>query len=171
MTSEASLNALAPPVFDGINYQVWAIRMEANLDANDMWESVSEEYEVPPLFDNPTMAHIKLHNERRIFTRIMTLKTTNEIWNFLKKEYEGNERVKESWSWENDKKLEFKENLEFQKDLEFQEEIDNIDDEPVRETRSLSDIYQRCNVAIIEPVGYQEATTDKKKDGCNGGGA
>ena len=25
----------------------------------------------------------------------------------------------ESWSWENDKKLEFKENLEFQKDLEF----------------------------------------------------
>ena len=65
MTSEASLNALTPPVFDGINYQVWAIRMEANLDANDMWESVSEEYEVPPLFDNPTMAHIKLHNERR----------------------------------------------------------------------------------------------------------
>jgi hypothetical protein len=29
-----------------------------------------------------------------IFTRIMTLKTTNEIWNFLKKEYEGIERVK-----------------------------------------------------------------------------
>ena len=24
----------------------------------------------------------------------MTLKTTNEIWNFLNKEYEGNERVK-----------------------------------------------------------------------------
>ncbi|XP_034674982.1 uncharacterized protein LOC117906133 [Vitis riparia] len=57
------------------------------------------------------MAQIKLHNERRqkklkakaslfatvsstIFTKIMTLKTTNEIWNFLKKEYEGNERVK-----------------------------------------------------------------------------
>ncbi|RVW69919.1 Copia protein [Vitis vinifera] len=35
----------------------------------------------------------------------------------------------ESWSWEDDKKLEFKENLEFQKDLEFQEENDNIDDE------------------------------------------
>ncbi|KAL6315358.1 hypothetical protein AAG906_000464 [Vitis piasezkii] len=111
MTSEASLNALAPPVFDGINYQVWAVRMEAYLDASDLWEAVSEEYEVPPLSDNPTMAQIKLHNERRqrkskakaslfaavsstIFTRIMTLKTANEIWNFLKKEYEGNERVK-----------------------------------------------------------------------------
>ena len=29
-----------------------------------------------------------------IFTRIMTLKTTNEIWNFLKKEYKGSEQVK-----------------------------------------------------------------------------
>ena len=111
MTSEASLNALAPLVFDGINYQVWVVRMEAYLDASDLWEAVSEEYEVPPLSDNPTMAQIKLHNERRqrkskakaslfaavsstIFTRIMTLKTANEIWNFLKKEYEGNERVK-----------------------------------------------------------------------------
>ncbi|RVW83992.1 hypothetical protein CK203_047319 [Vitis vinifera] len=111
MTSETSLNALAPPVFDGINYQVWVVRMEAYLDASDLWEAVSEEYEVPPLSDNPTMAQIKLHNERRqrkskakaslfaavsstIFTRIMTLKTANEIWNFLKKEYEGNERVK-----------------------------------------------------------------------------
>ena len=68
----------------------------------------------------------------------------------------------ESWSWENDKKLEFKENLEFQKDLEFQEEHDNVDDEPIRGTKSLSNIYQRCNVAIIEPAGYEEATTDKK---------
>ena len=95
-------------MFDGINYQVWVVRIEAYLDASDMWEAVSEEYEVLPLSDNPTMAQIKLHNERRqrkskakaslfivvssiIFTRIMTLKTANEMWNFLKKEYEGNE--------------------------------------------------------------------------------
>ena len=42
MTSETSLNALAPPVFDGINYQVWVVRMEAYLDASDLWEAVSE---------------------------------------------------------------------------------------------------------------------------------
>jgi len=29
-----------------------------------------------------------------IFTRIITLKSAKEIWDFLKKEYEGNERVK-----------------------------------------------------------------------------
>ena len=77
----------------------------------------------------------------------------------------------ESWSWENDKKLEFKEDLEFQKDLEFQEENDNIDDEPVRGTKSLLNTYQRCNVAIIEPAGYEEVAIDKKMDGCNEGGA
>ncbi|RVW33826.1 Retrovirus-related Pol polyprotein from transposon RE1 [Vitis vinifera] len=64
----------------------------------------------------------------------------------------------ESWSWENDKKLEFKENLEFLKDLEFQEENVNIDDEPIKGTRSLSNIYQRCNIAIIKPtsLGYAQ---------------
>ena len=46
--------------------------------------------------------------------------------------------------------------------LEFQEENDDIDDEPIRGTRSLSDIYQRCNVAIIEPVRYEEAATDQR---------
>ena len=111
MSSEASSNAIAPPVFDGTNYQVWAVRMEAYLDANDQWEAVENAYEVPPLPNNPTMAQIKNHKEMRqrkskakaslfaavsssIFTRVMTLKTAKEIWNFLKKEYEGNERVK-----------------------------------------------------------------------------
>ena len=66
---------------------------------------------VPPLLDNPTIAQMKNHKESKsrkskakaslfavvsssIFTRIMTLKTTNEIWNFLKKEYKGSEQVK-----------------------------------------------------------------------------
>ncbi|RVW83118.1 hypothetical protein CK203_040735 [Vitis vinifera] len=70
MTLEASLNALAPPMFDGINYRVWVVCMEAYLDASDLWEAVREEYEVPPLSENRTMARIKLHNERRIVQKI-----------------------------------------------------------------------------------------------------
>ena len=68
----------------------------------------------------------------------------------------------QSWSWENDKKLEFKENLEFQNGLEFQEKNENIDNEPIKGTRSLSNIYYGCNVAIMEPTGYEEAAADKK---------
>ncbi|KAK9161296.1 hypothetical protein Syun_007637 [Stephania yunnanensis] len=103
---------LAPPIFDGTSYQVWAVKMEAYLDGNDLWEAVEHEYEVSPLPNNPTVAQMKLHKERRqrkskakaslfaavtstIFTRIMTMKTTHEIWNFLKGEYEGDERIKD----------------------------------------------------------------------------
>ncbi|GMP24811.1 hypothetical protein CsSME_00001956 [Camellia sinensis var. sinensis] len=96
MNSENSFTAIAPPVFDGTNYQVWAVRMEAYLDANDLWEAAEQVYEVPPLPDNPTLAQIQNLNERKqrkskarailfaavssnIFTRIMTLKTAKEI--------------------------------------------------------------------------------------------
>ena len=53
-----------------------------------------------------------------------------------------------SWNQENNK-------------LEFQEKNAHIDDESVIKTRSLSDIYQSCNVAIIEPAGYVEAVADQ----------
>lgn len=64
MDSEASFKAIAPPVFDGTNYQVWAARMEAFLDANNLQEATEYEYEVPPLLNNPTLAQIKNHKER-----------------------------------------------------------------------------------------------------------
>ena len=61
MNTEMPFTAVAPPVFDGINYQVWAVRMEAYLDANDLWEAVEQVYEVPTLSDNPIVAQIKNH--------------------------------------------------------------------------------------------------------------
>ena len=111
MDSETPYTTLTPPVFDGDNYHIWAARMEAHLEANDLWETVEEDYEVFPLLANPTMAQIKNQKERKarkskakatlfavvsqdIFTRIMTIKSTFEVWNFLKDEYEGDERIK-----------------------------------------------------------------------------
>jgi len=38
------------------NYDLWVVRMEA----------VEEDYEVLPLLDNPTMAHIKSHEEKKM---------------------------------------------------------------------------------------------------------
>ncbi|KAK4380796.1 hypothetical protein Sango_3029800 [Sesamum angolense] len=84
-------------------FSCWAARIEAHLEAN--WEAVEEDYKVPPLPANPTMAQIKNHKERKsrkskaraslfvdvsseIFLRIMTMKSTFEVWNFLKQEYE-----------------------------------------------------------------------------------
>ena len=68
--------------------------MGAHLQANDLWEAVEEDYEVPPLPENPSMAQIKNHKEKKrkskaraslfvvvspeIFIRIMTMKSTFE---------------------------------------------------------------------------------------------
>jgi len=60
METEASLSGIAPTMFDGSNYQLWAVRMEAYLEALDLWEAVEEDYEIPVLPNNPTMAQIKM---------------------------------------------------------------------------------------------------------------
>ena len=54
MEYENSFTTIFVPVFDGLNYQMWAVKMEAYLDANDVWEAVEEDYEVPPLPNNPS---------------------------------------------------------------------------------------------------------------------
>ena len=96
MEAETSFSSIAPPVFDGDNYQIWAVRIETYLDALDLWEVVEEDYEIPALPNNPTMAQIKAHKEKKtkkskakaclfaavsstIFTRIMSLKSAEEI--------------------------------------------------------------------------------------------
>lgn len=65
MNLESPLTAIAPPVFDGKNYQACAVRMEAYLDANDLWEAVEQIYEVPPQPDNPTLAQIRNQKEMK----------------------------------------------------------------------------------------------------------
>ncbi|KAG8491216.1 hypothetical protein CXB51_014346 [Gossypium anomalum] len=45
-------------------------------------------------------------------------------------------------------------------DAESEPSSGNVDDLPVRDTRSIADIYQRCNVAIVEPPNYEEAARD-----------
>ncbi|XP_047176908.1 uncharacterized protein LOC124844095 [Vigna umbellata] len=111
MEGDSSFSAMAPPVFNGENYQIWAVRMEAYLEALDLWEAIEEDYEINTLPSNPTMAQIKNHKDEKtkkakakaclfaavsptIFTRIMTLKSAKAIWDYLKREYDGDERIK-----------------------------------------------------------------------------
>jgi predicted aspartyl protease len=37
-----------------------------------------------------------------------------------------------------------------------------VDDIPIRGTRLLSDVYQRCNIAVCEPANFNEAKLDQK---------
>ncbi|XP_022747969.1 uncharacterized protein LOC111297556 [Durio zibethinus] len=85
--------------------------METYLEALDLWKAVEEHYEILALPNNPIIAQIKVQKEKKIrkskakaclfaavssiiFTRIMSLKSAKEIWDYLKNEYEGDERIK-----------------------------------------------------------------------------
>lgn len=110
-TDFPNFSQAAPHVFDGENYQLWAVKMETYLEALDLWEAVEEDYEVAPLPNNPTIAQMKSHKEKKtrkskakaalfagvsttIFTKIMNLKSAKEIWEHLKTEYAGDERIR-----------------------------------------------------------------------------
>jgi len=86
-------------------------KMGAYLEALDLWKAIEEDYEILPLPENPTMTQMKSYKEKKtwkakaksclfagvsatLFTRIMTLKTAKEIWEYLKKEYAGDERIR-----------------------------------------------------------------------------
>nr|KYP55288.1 hypothetical protein KK1_001497 [Cajanus cajan] len=110
MEAETNFSQIFPPIFDGESYDPWAVRMEAYLEALDLWEVVEDDYDVSALPDNPTVVQIKIHKEKKIkkakakrclfacvsqniFTRIMTLKSAKTIWDYLKEEYAGDERI------------------------------------------------------------------------------
>ncbi|XP_047260646.1 uncharacterized protein LOC124893839, partial [Capsicum annuum] len=111
MNSENNFSQIAPPVFDGENYHLWAVRMETYLEALDLWEVMEEDYDVLSLLDNPTVAPIKSQKEKKIkkskakatlfasvspiiFMRIMNFKSAKEIWDYLKEEYIRDERIR-----------------------------------------------------------------------------
>ena len=50
-------------MFDGVNYDLWAIKIESYLEALDLWEAMEEDYVVTPLLEDPTMAQLKSHKD------------------------------------------------------------------------------------------------------------
>ena len=56
MDFETPYTILAPPVFDGDNYEIWAAKIETHPEKNDLWDVVEEDYKVLSLPTNLTMA-------------------------------------------------------------------------------------------------------------------
>ncbi|WRX23008.1 protein of unknown function DUF4219 - like 5 [Theobroma cacao] len=104
-------SAGSPPIFSGVNYPVWAVKMRTYLKAFDLWESI-ESGEAPVMrHANPTLAQIKQHNEdvaktykaliylqsavsESIFAKIMNYEDPKVVWDSLKEEYQGSDRTR-----------------------------------------------------------------------------
>ena len=54
----------------------------------------------------------------------------------------------EQWEWNEESRVKI-----HNSQLDYD---DLVDDQPIRGTRSLSDIFERCNVVVFEPAGMRK---------------
>ncbi|XP_031283426.1 uncharacterized protein LOC116142121 [Pistacia vera] len=104
MAAQSAL--MSPPVFNGEQYHIWAVKMKAFLRSQGLWQYVEENRQLPPLGPNPTLNQMRLHEEETakapkalshihaivadlVFTRIMAYKTLKEAWDKLREECMG----------------------------------------------------------------------------------
>ncbi|XP_031259739.1 uncharacterized protein LOC116117871 [Pistacia vera] len=97
---------MAPPVFNGDHYHIWAVKMKAFLRGQGLWQYVEENRQPPPLGQNPTLNKLRMHEEETakapralshihaavidlVFTRIMAYENPKEAWDKLREEYMG----------------------------------------------------------------------------------
>ncbi|XP_042451831.1 uncharacterized protein LOC122036548 [Zingiber officinale] len=80
------------------NYTVWAIKTEAILDAQGVWEAVEpvEGAQVDAKKDKKARAYILQCVPEDILLQIATKKTAKEVWDSLKTRYLGSDRVKKA---------------------------------------------------------------------------
>ncbi|XP_057984522.1 uncharacterized protein LOC131169324 [Hevea brasiliensis] len=110
--ASSNARALSPPIFNGENYQIWAMRMKALLKGLDLWEVVETGADPSPLRANSTVTQLKHYAEESakkfkvlsyihsavsesIFTRIMACETGKEAWDRLREEFQGSENTRQ----------------------------------------------------------------------------
>ncbi|XP_042439926.1 uncharacterized protein LOC122025224 [Zingiber officinale] len=86
------------PMLSPHDYTVWAIKTEAILDAQRVWEAVepAKGAQVDAKKDKKARAYILQCVPEDILLQIATKKTAKEVWDSLKMRYLGSDRVKKA---------------------------------------------------------------------------
>ena len=97
------------PLFDGLNYAFWSIRMKVYLQAQgtNIWKMIVNIYDIPvgPSATNSTEKKIFEDNSKVmnailsglteiVFVKVMHYETAKEIWDKLRNIYEGDDKIK-----------------------------------------------------------------------------
>ncbi|RVX16399.1 hypothetical protein CK203_014416 [Vitis vinifera] len=64
--ASSNTSALSTPVFNGENYQVWAVKMKAYLRGLGLWQWVETERQIQPLGNNPTLIKSGLMKKKKL---------------------------------------------------------------------------------------------------------
>ena len=108
MDKQGKHTKIGTPLFDGLNYALWSIRMRVYLQAQgaDVWKRVANRYDIlaNPLGDthgrklyednSKAMNAILSGLNEIVFVKVMHCETMKEIWDKLNNIYEGDDKVK-----------------------------------------------------------------------------
>ncbi|CAM0957048.1 unnamed protein product [Alopecurus aequalis] len=88
--------SLSCPMLTSTNYTVWAIKVEAILDAQGVWEAVSpgDGVEVDETKNKMARAQLLGALSEDILMQVSTKKTAKEVWDSLKTRFVGADRLK-----------------------------------------------------------------------------
>ncbi|KAE8771595.1 retrotransposon protein [Hordeum vulgare] len=90
--------SLPVPMLTGDNYTVWAMKVEANLDAQGLWEAVvpAEDSAAAVIAkkDKPARAYLLGALSEDILLQVSSKKTAAELWASLKTRFVGADRVR-----------------------------------------------------------------------------
>ena len=90
--------SLPVPMLTGDNFTVWAIKVEANLDAQGLWEAVVPAEDAAPAIiakkDKPARAYLLGALAEDILLQVSAKKTAAEVWASLKAQFVGADRVR-----------------------------------------------------------------------------
>ena len=97
------------PLFDGLNYAFWSIRMKVYLQAQgiDIWKMIVNTYNIPSTTSTTTATDHKNFEDNSkamnallsgltetVFVKVMHCETAKEIWDKLINIYEGDDKIK-----------------------------------------------------------------------------
>ena len=108
MDKQGKQTKTGTPIFDGLNYAFWNVRMRVYLQSQgvDVWKAIVNRYKVPP---TPPIDHAtkKLYEDNSkamneilsglteiVFVKVMHCESAKEIWDKLNNIYEGDDKVK-----------------------------------------------------------------------------
>jgi len=92
----ATSGSVSYPVLTPAGYTAWAIKMEAILDAQGLWEvvSTSSGAEVDARKSKTARAHLLQALPEDILMQVSTKATAQEVWEALKTRFVGADRVR-----------------------------------------------------------------------------
>ncbi|XP_035843200.1 uncharacterized protein LOC118490096 [Helianthus annuus] len=95
---EAGVVSLQCPILTATNYTTWAIKMEAILDAQGLWESIETEDGVAIDEKKSKLARAFLFQAipEEVLLQVSKKKSAKEVWESLKLRYLGAERVQKA---------------------------------------------------------------------------